>query len=121
MALEEGVFQTQCRSPHVGAPLLEAQLCLRWLTRHQCCLGHLHISFDKHFVSPDSFGMPLASSQGASGRGLMDVGIFACLHTQMQMASPVSPLDSVFSHTPELGFTIVPERTVVGAAPRPPP
>lgn len=55
--LGEGVFQKQCRSPRVGAPLLEAQLCLHWLTRHRCCLGNLHISFAKHFVAPDYFGM----------------------------------------------------------------
>lgn len=36
----------------------------------------------------------------------MDADVFAGLHTQMQMATPASPLDGVFSHV--LGFTIVP-------------
>lgn len=49
-------------------------------------------------MAPDYFETPLASSQGASGRGLMDAGVFACLHTQMQMATSASPLEGVFSH-----------------------
>lgn len=49
-------------------------------------------------MAPDHFGMPLASSLGASGRGLTDAGAFACLHTQMQMATPASSLEGVFSH-----------------------
>lgn len=114
MPLEEGVFQKQ--SPCGCWALCLHCHCSSLHAWHWCCLGHLHISFAEHFVDPDCFGTPLTSSLGATGRGLTEAVAFACLHTQMQMATPAAPL-RVYFPVGGWSFTMVPDYAVVGAAP----